>query len=164
LLYPTCIVDLFTKPDGTSMGDVRWVCEIHSPWMNVAAGTVGNPGAPGPAGFTNDPQALTYRIEVDDGSTDVLDWSHLDQTVASGNNPILTSGCGDTSDGSICINLPGSVINTGTAWYTGQAVRASCTGSCVGGLTNGHLYFVYPFLIRIWLCGRRMPRPEHSLP
>ena len=62
LLYAQCNIDLFTKAsDGTSPGDVRWVCHVHNSWMNVAAGSTGNAGNPGPAGFTNDPQAISYR-------------------------------------------------------------------------------------------------------
>jgi hypothetical protein len=145
LIYAQCIIDLFTKAsDGVSLGDTRWVCHVHNSWMNVAAGTMGNPGNPGPAGFTNDPQAVSYRPEIDDGASDVLDWSGLDATVSSASNPIqVASGNGcDTTAGTYCMVVPSSTGNN--AWYYGQAMRASCTGTCVAGVNNGQLYYVWP--------------------
>ena len=84
LLYAQCNIDLFTKAsDGTSAGDVRWVCHVHNSWMNVQADSTGNSGNPGPAGFTNDPQAISYRYEVDDGASVVLDQSNFDATISA---------------------------------------------------------------------------------
>ena len=52
LLYDQAIIDTFTKAsDGVSAGDVRWVIHNHNSWENVAAGSTGNAGNPGPAGF-----------------------------------------------------------------------------------------------------------------
>ena len=82
LLYFVCDVYLPTKAsDQTSLGDVKWVCAVHNSWMNVAAGSAGNSGAPGPVGFPNDPQAISYRPSALDGSSTVLDWSGLDATI-----------------------------------------------------------------------------------
>jgi hypothetical protein len=144
LLYAQCNVDIFTQAsDGVSPGDVRWVCHMINAWENVAAGNTGNAGNPGPVGFANDPQTISYRPEIDDGASDVLDWSGLDATVASANNPIKTNAAaGCYPFGSYCMTVPSS---TGTdTWYYGQAVRVSCTGTCVGGITNGQLLYVYP--------------------
>jgi hypothetical protein len=145
LLYAQCNVDIFTKAsDGVSPGDVRWVCHVHNSWENVAAGSTGNAGNPGPAGFANDPQSISYRAEIDDGASDVLDWSGLDATVTSASNPMQPSasvGC-QNGTGTFCMNVPSS---TGTnQWYYGQATRATCSGTCVGGVTNGQLYYAYP--------------------
>jgi hypothetical protein len=144
LLYAQCNIDIFTKAsDGTSAGDVRWVCHVHNSWENVSAGSTGNPGNPGPAGFANDPQSISYRAEIDDGASDVLDWSGLDATVASSSNPIISSSSGcSASTGNYCMSVPSS---TGTnQWYLGQVVRATCSATCVAGLTSGQLYYVYP--------------------
>ena len=120
------------------------MCHVHNSWQNVASGSAGNAGNPGPAGFANDPQAISYRPEIDDGASDVLDWSNLDATVASSSNPIVSAsavGC-NASGETVCLNVPGSTgANT---WYQGQATRISCTGTCVGGLNNGQLYYIYP--------------------
>jgi hypothetical protein len=145
LLYAQCIVDIFTNAsDGTSPGDVRWVCHVHNSWENVAAGSIGNTGNPGPAGFTKDPQAVSYRTEIDDGASDVLDWSGLDATVASTSNPIVSAssnGCNRAGE-TVCLNVPSS---TGAnAWYYGMPTRVSSTGTPVAGLTNGQLYYIWP--------------------
>jgi hypothetical protein len=145
LLYAQCILDIFTQAsNGTSPGDVRWVCHIHNSWQNVAYNSAGNAGNPGPVGFTNDPQAVSYRPEIDDGASDVLDWSNLDATVASASNPIITAsaaGCNSSGE-SVCLDVPSSTgANT---WYQGQATRVSCSGTCTGGLNNGQLYYIYP--------------------
>jgi hypothetical protein len=143
LLYAQAIVDIFTKTDGVSAGDVRWVFHIHNSWENVAAGSTGNAGNPGPAGFANDPQTISYRAEIDDGASNVLDWSGLDATVTSASNPIIASaGTCDTTVGSFCMSVPSSTgANQG---YYGQAVRVSTTGTPVAGLTAGNLYYVFP--------------------
>ena len=145
LLYAQCNVDIFTKAaDGVSPGDVRWVCHAHNSWENVAAGSAGNARNPGPAGFPNDPQTVSYRAEIDDGSTSVLDWSGLDATVNSADNPIhLGSSVGCQSGaGTYCMFVPSST--DANQWYYGQATRVSCSGTCVAGLTNGQLYYVWP--------------------
>ncbi len=145
LLYDQAIIDIFTKAsDGVSAGDVRWVIHNHNSWENVAAGSTGNAGNPGPAGFANDPQMVSYRVEIDDGASDVLDWSNLDATIASSSNPIVAAagvGCNAAGETS-CLDVPAS---TGAnKWYQGQATRVSCTATCVGGLNNGQLYWVWP--------------------
>src|SRR5712692_1990817 len=61
LLYVMCYLDLTTATDGVSLGPVRHICRVDNPWENVASGSPGNPGNPGPAGFANDPQAISYR-------------------------------------------------------------------------------------------------------
>ena len=43
--------------------------------MTVKAGSTGHAGNPGPAGLTNDPQALSYRPEVLDGASSVFNFS-----------------------------------------------------------------------------------------
>src|SRR5215469_3239677 len=140
-LYFICDVYLPTKAsDGVSLGDVKHVCQVHNDWMFVKAGSAGN--GPGPGGFPNDPQAISCRPAILDGSNTVLDWSRLDATVASSSNPVQTGGCGFDFQVTVpaCLNVPSSVgVN---AWYLGQAVRVSTTGTPVGGLTNGGLYFV----------------------
>ncbi len=147
LLYAQCIIDIFTQAsDGTSAGDVRWVCHDHNSWMNVSAGSTGNTGNPGPAGFANDPQFISYRAEVDDGSTDVLDWSGLDASLTSASNPVIAPNASTCilgrANSTNCLFVPSS---TGAnAWYYGQFSRVSCTGTCVGNLTNGQGYFVFP--------------------
>ena len=79
LLYVTCYLDLTTDPtDQASLGPVRHVCRVDNAWMNVKAGSKGNSGNPGPAGFANDPQAISYRPQLLDGSTNLLDWSWYD--------------------------------------------------------------------------------------
>ena len=138
------IVDIFTQAsDGVSAGDVRWVMHDHNSWENVSAGSTGNAGNPGPAGFPNDPQAISYRAEIDDRASDVLDWSGLDATISSASNPVVpsSSGC-DTTAGNYCVTVPSSTgANQG---YYGQAVRVYTTGTPLGGLTAGTLYYVYP--------------------
>lgn len=144
LLYFVCDVYLTTKAsDQKSLGDLKWTCIAHNSWMNVAAGSTGNVGAPGPAGFPHDPQAISYRPSVLDGGNTVLDWSGLDATVASANSPVQGPVCGSDYQGAIpaCLNIPSS--NGQNAWYIGQATRVSCTGTCVGGLNDNGLYFVY---------------------
>ncbi len=142
MLYAQCVLDLFTDAaDGTSLKDIRHVCTVHNSWENVAAGSVGNPGAPGPAGFPNDPQVLSYQPQILDGSTDILDWSNLSQTVSSAANPIQRGNCSNTWQGSLTLTVPGS---TGlNKWWAGMPVRVSTTGKAVGGLTPGQLYWVY---------------------
>ncbi len=148
LLYAQCNIDLFTKAsDGTSAGDVRWVCHVHNSWMNVSAGSTGNTGNIGPAGFANDPQFVSYRAEVDDGSTDVLDWSGLDATITNSSATVLTTGSGPWQTSchngyGDCLFIPSS---TGlNAWYDGQATRVTCSGGCLGGLTSGQLLHIFP--------------------
>jgi hypothetical protein len=142
LLYAQCIVDIFTKTDGTSPGDVRWVCHVHNSWENVSSGSAGT--GPGPVGFPNDPQFISFRTEVDDGSTDVLDWSGLDATVSSASNPVVNAAVNscNANGETVCINIPSS---TGAnAWYLGQASRVTSTGTPIGGLTNGGLTWIWP--------------------
>src|ERR1700730_12466822 len=146
LLYAQCNVDIFTKAsDGVSAGDVRWVCHVHNSFENVAAGSAGNAGNPGPAGFANDPQSISYRAEIDDATSDVLDWSGLDATVSSASNPIISAaGGGAASCGGYYMSVPSSTgANT---WYNGQATRASCPSPnvCPAGVTDGQLYYVSP--------------------
>jgi hypothetical protein len=141
LLYAQCDLDLFTDPsDGVSLKDVRHVCTVFNAWENVAAGSTGNAGNPGPAGFTGDPQVISYQPQILDGSTDILDWTNLTQTVASASNPVGTN-CVDTFQGAASLTIPGSTGNS--QWYAGMPVRYSTTGTALGGLTSGQLYWVY---------------------
>jgi hypothetical protein len=60
LLYVTCYLDLTTNAgDQISLGPVRHVYRVDNSWMNVKAGSKGNAGNPGPAGFASDPQAIS---------------------------------------------------------------------------------------------------------
>src|SRR5271165_2514376 len=140
LLYADCDVDLFVDPaTGNSLRDTRWVCHSLNPWMNVNAGSAGNSGAPGPVGFPNDPQAVSYEAAVLDGSTTVLDWSALNATLTSASNPVINcpSSSDGTYEGTVCLNVLTSTPDA-NAWYYGQMVRVTgCSGTCVGGLTNG---------------------------
>ncbi len=145
LLYAECDVQLYVNPNtGNSLGDTSWVCWIHNSWMTVSAGSAGS--GPGPVGLPNDPQVVAYRPEMLDGSSSVLNWSPLDATVASGSNPIQTTGCGidftpAANPIAACLNIPSSTgVN---AWYFGQAVRITSTGTPVGGLTNNSLQWVF---------------------
>lgn len=153
LIYVEATLDLTTlASDQTSLGSVRHVMRVMSPWMNTRAGSVGNSGAPGPVGFTNDPQAISYRPQLLDGSTNLLDWSWWDNTVASGDSPVVITGgdpgptgCQSGPNGSHTatstgnITLPGSTgantLQYGTAlWYT-------TTGNPPSGLNDQTLYF-----------------------
>jgi hypothetical protein len=145
LLYARCPVKLYTT------GDVEWTCQIYNSWMNVAAGSAGNSGNPGPVGLTNDPQVVTYHPEIDDGATKVLAWDNLSWTVASSSNPIVqtgagqhaTVGCGEDFSGYLA-NCFFNAASTGTdAWYYGQALWVTSTGTPPGGLAANNLYWVY---------------------
>ncbi|MBV9201290.1 MAG: hypothetical protein JO320_04005 [Alphaproteobacteria bacterium] len=149
LIYVICNVELYTSAaDGTSLAYIKPGCNVHNDFMNVTAGSTGNPGAPGPAGFTNDPQIITYRPAIMDGASIVFDWSALDYSVTGG-TPIIdgsTGNCGYSTSTAgqqlaACLNVPTSTgVNS---WYWGQATRVSCTGTCAGGLNNGQIYWVY---------------------
>jgi hypothetical protein len=132
LLYVTCYLDLTTSPsDQTSLGPVRHVCRVDNSWMNVAAGSTGNTGNPGPAGFANDPQAVSYRPQLLDGSANLLDWSWLDQSLP----PSALNTANSTW------SVPGS---TGAnAWYYGMPVLyTNSGGNPPAGMTNNTIYFV----------------------
>jgi hypothetical protein len=113
---------------------VRHVCRVDNAWENVSAGSVGNAGAPGPAGFANDPQAVSYRPQLLDGNASLLDWSWLDGSVNSSSNPINTSTGEWTIPASTGANQ----------WYFGQPVLYSTSGTPPAGLKNNTLYFVNP--------------------
>jgi hypothetical protein len=158
MLYVTCYLDLTTSPsDGVSLGPVRHICRVDSPWQNVATGSSGNAGSPGPAGLANDPQAISYRAQYFDGSASIVDWSLLDQSVAASSNPVVdTAGYSGSCGG--CFNIPAQGgtqsggIGAGFAqneWYQGQAVRFTTNGTPPSGLTNGGLYHVLPYGITI---------------
>jgi len=96
-------------------------------------------------GFPNDPQAISYRPQLLDGSRSLIDWSWLDASLASSGNPVVMGGvCGSDYQGvkPNCFRIPGSTGSN--AWYFGQAVLFSSTGTPPAGLTNNQLYFVYP--------------------
>ena len=92
LIYVRYYIDVYTNPsDQTSVGRVRHIANIANSWMNVAAGTAGNSGAPGPAGFTNDPQVVIYSPVVKDGSTVLRDYDAMySMTVPNPANPTNT--------------------------------------------------------------------------
>lgn len=149
LLYVSCYLDLTTSAsDQTSLGPVRHVCRVDNSWQNVAAGTTGNAGNPGPAGFANDPQALSYRPQLLDGSQNLLDWSWLDATVNSSANPITTGGDNNTGCVSQTLHSNGNwTIPSSTGrntWYFGMPVFYHTNGTPPTGMTNDKLYFVMP--------------------
>jgi hypothetical protein len=131
LLYVNCYIDITTNPaDQTSIGPVRHVCRVDNSWMNVAAGSVGNSGAPGPAGFTNDPQAISYRPQLLDGATSVLNWGWLDGAVAPSALNVSTG----------VWTIPQSSGNN--AWFNTQPVLyTNSGGTAPAGMTSGQLYF-----------------------
>jgi hypothetical protein len=147
LLYVTCFLDLTTNPaDQVSLGPVRHVCRVDNSWMNVKAGSIGNPGNPGPAGFANDPQAVSYRPQLLDGTSNLLDWSWLDASVNSASNPITTGGTpGDCANISLTSNgnwlIPTSVGQN--AWQHAMAFYYHTDGTPPAGMTNNKMYFVY---------------------
>jgi hypothetical protein len=146
LLYGQCTVDIFTQPDG-SAGDVRYVCEPANAWMNVAANSTGNPGNPGSAGWTNDPQSISYRPEILDGTNSVLNWASFDATIQSANNPVQPSnsaGCYSGWGDALCIDIP--TATGANIWYSWQATRVSCPAPsvCPAGMHDGQLYYVAP--------------------
>ena len=119
--------------------------------MAVAEGSTGHAGNIGPAGFANDPQMVSYRAEILDGSSVVLDWSGLDASIPASSANLIPITDANTHGGNcnyyiayqpFCLQIPSS---TGTnAWYYGQANRVTCTGTCLAGLTNDQLVYVYP--------------------
>ena len=90
LIYVRYYVDVYTDPsDQNSVGQVRHIANVANSWMNVKAGSAGNSGAPGPAGFANDPQMVIYSPVVRDGTTPIVDYDALfSETVA---DPTLPS-------------------------------------------------------------------------
>jgi len=82
LLYVKCYMSQTYTFSG-ALGPLEHACSVHNSWMNVAAGSTGNSGSQGPAGFAGDPQAITYRPVLYDGSTVILDWgtSYWDETM-----------------------------------------------------------------------------------
>jgi hypothetical protein len=146
LLYTEWYLDLTTSAsDQTSLGSVRHVALTSNPWMKVAAGSAGQPGAPGPVGFANDPQVISYRPTLADGSSTLLDWSWWDSTVNSSTNPVSlggtpASGCPDL-DQNGQLNIPSSVGQN--AWYEGMSLRYTTDGTPPAGMTNNKIYFVH---------------------
>lgn len=149
-MYVEWIVDITTDPSNqTSLGPVRHVAIVSNPWMRVSSSSTGNPGAPGPIGFTNDPQAISYRPQVLDGSTNILDWSWYDADLDSASNPIITNGLTPPDcfyhvepgyNGNIIV--PSSVGEN--QWYYGMATNFHSTGTPPSGLANDKLYHVNP--------------------
>lgn len=147
LIFVEAYLDLTTLAgDQTSLGPVRHVMRVSSPWMNVKAGSAGNSGAPGPTGFANDPQAISYRPQLLDGASNLLDWSWYDQTISSANNPITLSGspaptsCAQTVSDNGNWTIPGSLGNN--SWYHGMALQYSTSGTPPVGMPNNKLIFV----------------------
>jgi hypothetical protein len=163
LLYVQAYVDLTTLSDGITFGPVRHIFRVDNSWMNVKAGSAGNAGAPGPTGFGDgtigpagggtagsghgDPQAISYRPALYDGSSALLDWSWWDASVSSSSNPIVLTG--DTNHGCQADlasvgnwTIPASDGNN--AWFVGHAVRYSTTGTAPSGMVSGALYFTAP--------------------
>ena len=141
LIYVQCYLDVTTLADGVTQGPLRHVCRVDNSWMNVAAGSTGNSRAPGPDGFANDPQAVSYRPVILDGSADVLDWSPFDASVNSSSNPVNRAG--DNNGTSVCTvdlnsngnwNIPSS---TGAnAWQQGTALYYSTSGTPPAGMAS----------------------------
>lgn len=132
LLYVQCYVDVTSNSGGT-LGPVRHICRVSNSWMNVKVGLAGNTGAPGPVGFANDPQAISYRPQLLDGSTSLLDWSQEDRSS-------IASTALNTSNGYWTIPNTGP----GTQWQFGTAFRYTTTGTPPTGMTSGNLYYSYP--------------------
>jgi hypothetical protein len=88
--------------------------------------------------------ACSYRPEIDDGATSVLNWSGLDATVNSASNPvqpIAGVGCDPLASPACLLVASSTGVN---AWYKGQATRLTCSATCVAGLTSGQLYYAWP--------------------
>jgi hypothetical protein len=147
MIYVEATLDLTTSPsDQTSLGPVRHMMRVSSPWIKVAAGSVGEPGAPGPVGFTNDPQALSYRPQLLDGASNLMDWSWYDASMNSNTNPITLSGnpapnyCGDNTPTSIGNwTIPTAVGQN--AYQLGMAFKYSTAGTPPAGMTNNSIVF-----------------------
>src|SRR5260370_6231708 len=113
--------------------------------MKGASGTAATSGPPGPAGFTRDPQAVSYQPHILDGSTDILDWSNLNQTVSSSNIPVQNGGCSAKNwEGTITIARPRSLGNK--ARVSGQPGRISTTRTAGAERTGDPLDCVYNIL------------------
>lgn len=129
LILVSCYFDLFTSPsDQTSLGRVRHVCRVDSPWEAVASGSTGL--GSGPAGFANDPQGIYYRPQVFNGTTSIIDWARLDKTVSASSNPInLTTGQ---------FTIPGINIHNdnGASWFEATPVCITSSGSMPAGFTS----------------------------
>jgi hypothetical protein len=160
LLYVEAYLDLATQSDGVTLGPVRHIFRVDSPWMNVKAGGAGNNGAPGPVGFGDgmtgpagggtpgsghgDPQGISYRPTLYDGSTVLLDWSWWDGSVNSSSNSIRLTGdsnFGPNADLTSIGNWTIPASDGGNAWFIGHAFRYSTTGTPPAGMTSGSLYF-----------------------
>src|SRR5215472_4402592 len=117
LLYVKCYMSQTYTLSG-ALGPLQHMCSIHNSWMNVAAGSVGNSGTPGPVGFANDPQAVSYRPVLYDGATTILDWgtAYFDETVP---DTAL-----NTSSGMWTISALGN-SHSNKAWGRGNAFRYS---------------------------------------
>lgn len=152
LLYVICYVDVTTQPDGVTMGKVRPTCGIHNSWMNVTAGSTGNTGAPGPAGYANDPQLIVYRPTLLDGSHTLIDWGAM----FDGMGTVYASQC-ESGGVTSCWQIPNSTGNTpwiigSTFVYTTTGTPPTCTVwgggvSANGGPCNyvqGHYYGAMP--------------------
>lgn len=135
LLYVVCHVDVTTQSDGSTLGKVRPSCGIYNGWLNVKAGSAGNPGAPGPAGYANDPQTLIYRPAMLDGATVIYDFAaKYDATVTAASNPVYQPGAADAclNQGnpyylSSCWDIPASSGNA--PWIEGGTHVFTTTGT-----------------------------------
>lgn len=150
MLYVNFYLDATSKADGT-LGTLVHSALVSSPWMNVAAGSIGNSGSPGPAGLTGDPQAISYRPQVLDGTTNNLDWSWWDYTIPSSSNPVRTVASGDPIG---CASPIGLYKGLGDWTIQGSvganvvphlsAFRYSTTGTPPSGMpASGTLVFSY---------------------
>jgi hypothetical protein len=168
LLYVACYLDLTTSAgDQTSLGPVRHVCKVHNSWQNVAADSTGNAGNPGPAGFANDPQAISYRPQLLDGNQNLLDWSWLDATVNSSAKPITTGGDNNTGCVSQTLRTNGNWnIPTSTGrntWYFGMPVFYHTSGTPPTGMINNKLYFVMPVGLGYYYHDVQQPNNDRSV-
>jgi hypothetical protein len=109
---------------------VRHIFGVANSWMNVAAGSAGNTGAPGPAGFTNDPQMVIYTPVVRDGTTPLLDYdAKYSQTITDPTLPARTVNYAATSSPGI----GGNTVNVAGAGTTAVGVGP---GTIVTNTTN----------------------------
>lgn len=129
LIYVEWTLDLTTASDQTSLGSVRHVAFVMNPWMNVS-----------------DPQVVSYRPQLLDGASNLLDWSWYDATIAAGTNPILTNGSPSSPCGNASLGMNGEWTIPGSmganAWYHSMAVLYHTDGTPPAGMVNDRIYFV----------------------
>lgn len=115
-----------------NVGAVRHLATIHNSWMNVAAGSIGNAGNPGTAGFTNDPQMVIYRPSVRDGTTVLKDWSAFDATLnpaSPTSRNIIAQAASSIGAGTVRVPYPAPL----GVWYGTQVSDTTNPGAIPAG-------------------------------